>query len=264
MNLEDCITPDFTCFYGGVDLNTIPYFFAVERFPNVSPDINLQTAPLIRQHGQVLINRLFTKKTIPVNGVIIAPNRQAYEQCFDLLKQTVLSQMQQPLVLLQSGVSRQYTATVAELDETFVEAGKSIITINFECEDPFGYDAVAITESHSGVTTSPYAFSTVFDSSIQVEPVFEVVINSLTDGTNKLITVGNSLSTKLIGVRRTWVANDQLVVDCQNKNVTVNGLAIDYTGWFAEFDPETANAVYSDTFTTRNVTLILSYMKKYL
>ena len=58
-------------------------------------------------------------------------------------------------------------------------------------------------------------------------------------------------------------AGDVIVVDAENRSVTVNGDEVDYYGTFLELEPGASSLTYTDGFTTRNVDIAASYTKRY-
>lgn len=254
---------DFTWNFDNFEITGIPYFYATSRKPNEMPDIDLKTIALVRADGNIVVSSRFTKKTITLYGFIIAPDRTAYENALDLLKYR-LSTPQRPLVVTQAGAQRVYTASLTALSETFIEGGKSKFTFTFEANDPFGRDGGNTSYTTPNITTASYAVNHVFQGFVTVRPMLTITLNSLTGGTNKTITIGNSLTGQQIAITRNWTAGDVIVLNSDTMKVTVNGVPVDYTGFFPVFRPNTAYLQYLDTLTTRSVNIKIEYAKKYL
>jgi phage-related protein len=255
---------DFTLKFDNIDLGTIDYFFPTSRLPNNMPDIDLKAIDLVRNDGAIVVSSRFKKKVIQVFGYILAPNRQAYEAAFDELKWR-LSAKQRSLVLVQAGSERIYTATVSQVTESFVEGGKTYITMQFDCNDPYGRDGNKQSYTEAAFTTAVKAIAHTFLGYADILPKFTVTITAVSGGTSKTVNIGNSVTGQQISVTRTWVAGDVLVVDSDTQKVTVNGVVVDFAGFFPVFSPRTAYAQYSDNFTTsRTASVLVEYPKKYL
>lgn len=258
------IENDFSLKFDNYGLEVIPYFYPTSRLPNSMPDIDMKTAQLVRSDGAIVLSSRFAKKVIIVFGYILAPSRTAYEQTFDELKWR-LSGKQRPLVLIQAGSERAYTATCTQVAEGFIEGGKTYITITFTASDPFGRDGSNQTYDSGTFTTATKSFDHVFQGYASVLPKMTITISALSGGTSKTVTVGNGVTGQQIQVTRTWTAGDVLVVDSDSQRVTVNGVVVDFTGFFPAFQPGTAYAGYSDNFTTsRTARTVIEYPKKYL
>ena len=254
---------DFSYKFNNYDLSILPYFFPTSRLPNAMPDIDVQAIKLVRNSGAIVVSSSFGKKVITVFGYILAPTRQAYEQTLDELKWR-LSAKQRPLVLVQAGAERIYTATVSSVAEGFIEGGKTFITMTFDCNDPFGRDGNLQDYTEPNFTTTPKSIAHTFVGYADIYPQFTVTIVAATGSTAKTVNIGNSTTGQQISVTRTWTAGDVLVVDSDTQKVTVNGVVVDYSGFFPVFAPGTAYAQYSDNFTTRTAGVRVKYPKKYL
>ena len=258
MNLES----DFSTKFDNYGLENIPHLVLLSRKPNVMPDREIKTVSLIRNHGSIVVGDRFTKKVIPIYAIIMAPSRQAYEETMDELKYR-LSNAQRPLSLVQAGKERIYTATLENMAETFVERGNSFITMYFACYDPFGRDASVTTYISDVYTTATKTFDHVFGGQAASKPLMTLTFSALTGGTNKSVFVGNGVSGQGITVTRTWSAGDVLRIDMESQDVRVNGTVVDFTGFFATFDPRTAYAQANDNFTTRSAQMRIEYSPRY-
>jgi phage-related protein len=253
---------DFSAKFNNYDLGQIPYVVLTQRNPNSMPDRELKTIPLVRQHGSIVVGDRWTKKVVPIFAYILAPTRQLYEQTIDELKWR-LSAPQRSLVLTQAGSERVYTATCANMPDTFIEGGKSFIQMNFECNDPFGTDTEVITYDTGTFTTATKSFDHVYEGFADAAPILLLTLGTITGGTNKTITLGNSVSGQSISITGNWASNDVIRIDCAAQSVTVNGLGVPFTGFFPSFSPQTAFTTYTDTLTTRSAALKIVYSKKY-
>jgi hypothetical protein len=258
------IVNDFSWKFDNYDLSVVPYFFPTSRLPNGMPDIDLKTANLVRSDGAIVLSSRFAKKVITVFGYILAPSRTAYEQTFDELKWR-LSGKQRPLVLVQAGNERVYNATVTQVSEGFIEGGKTYITVTFTASDPFGRDGTNQIFDSGTFTTATKSLDHIFAGYAAVLPKMTATISAISGGTAKTVTLGNGVTGQQIQVTRNWIAGDVLVVDSDSQKVTVNGVVVDFTGFFPAFQPGTAYAGYSDNFTTsRTARVLIEYPKKYL
>lgn len=90
------------------------------------------------------------------------------------------------------------------------------------------------------------------DVSVKKNSLSYVSFSNATNGQGILIT------------GQAFAADDVLVIDCDNKIVTLNGTEIDFIGAFPEFPPGEQSFSYADGFTTRNFDIDVDYYPLYL
>lgn len=255
---------EFTPIFGGFDLSTIPNVKFSRRQPFDLPNRQLKQGQLARAHGKKILSTFFGDKPIPMEGYIDATDRTAMEIARDVLLFRLLPQ-EANLDLQVAGATRTFVATMENIVFSHIEGGKMTFTISFKCSNPFGKD----TSQTSLAFTNPRTVTT-FDTAITIggsftaEIILAIALASGTGFTSKTITISNPQTGEFISVTRTWLANDTLVIDVPNKQVTVNGSVVDYNGVFPLFSPGSATIRYTDNFTTRSVSLSGSYYKRYL
>ena len=257
------LEPDFTFAFDNFAMELVPWFTPTSRLPNGMPDVDIKTVQLVRNHGAVVVSQRFTKKVIQVFGYILAPNRTAYEESMDELKFR-LSGKQRPLSLIQAGKERRYTASLTAFGEGFIEGGKTYISLTFEAHDPFGRDISDVVYIESPITVAAKVLNHIFEGYADVRPKIQLTLAGLTGTGTRTVYVANSVTGQEIQITRVWANNDVLVVDCDAQSVTVNGIKIDFTGFFPTFAPRTGRIQVRDTFTTRTITPKLEYPRLYL
>lgn len=95
-------------------------------------------------------------------------------------------------------------------------------------------------------------------------PIFTITINALTgEGDYLQISNGNNNQEILI-YGQGLSAADVVIIDCDKREVLLNGAEIDYYGTFLSLDPGTASITYTDGFTTRDVDVAGEYVKRWL
>lgn len=253
---------DFQVLFDNFDLNSISYVEFSRRFPNNEAPRDLLTHDLVRRPGSVLTSIKIGERSIPLEGYINAPSRTAYEQSYDELKFRT-SGIEKPLIIIQGGETRKYTATKENLIEEHIEAGKTKLNLSFRCVDPYGKASV-LTAATQVVTAAPDSLSHVFLGTAEVMPIVVYTLGTISTGTNKTIGFGNSRTGQQVQVTRNWTAGDVVSFDCDKKRAYVNGAVSDYSGVFPVFYPGNASAYYTDDLTSRSVTTELSYAKQYL
>lgn len=229
------------------------------------PVRNITAAKIARYDGNQLIHQEYADKQIIVEGFIAAADRATYEANRDTLL-TNLQAQEATLRFSQSGANRDYTCTVADIIFSDTDGGVGFFSIKFECSFPFGQDATATTDlnasANSAASVSPTF--TAIGGSYKAQPTFTIGVTAVTGGTAKYIKLTNPTTGQYIQITRTWANADSLVVNVAARTVTANGVAVDYTGVFPEFDTTDTTLQYDDNFTTRTVAITMTHKKRWL
>lgn len=254
-----------TANFNGSDFaSVVPGLRIIATNPYQTPNRVLTTNPVGSANKSVTSSAYFTLKPLAVKIEIGQDNRDLLETAIDLLE-SILQAKEATLLLVQGGTTRQYTATLDSLSVTDVQGGWAAITINFKASDPYGYDAAATNFASSRTTGSSRSNTYIFGGTAEWQaPVITITLNSLTGGTSKNMLVGNAATGQQITITRTWTAADVVVIDSKLRKVTVNGTEVAFSGAFPEFNAGNGTLDYSDTLTTRDVTIATAYTKRYL
>lgn len=152
------------------------------------------------------------------------------------------------------GISRQDKALFARF------------SLEFICTNPFGLDTspTSLISSLNYTSATLTSTPTVGGTAPYQLPVFTITIDALT-GTGDYIQIANDLNTQEILLYGLGLeAGDVIVIDCENRTVTLNGTEVDYVGTFLVLEPGASSITYTDGFTTRTVDIVAEYTKRYL
>jgi hypothetical protein len=138
------------------------------------------------------------------------------------------------------------------------------INIVFIASDPVGVSTTTSTLLTSTYTTSSNTTSATVLGNFYMEPFITVQINSITGGSSASMTVSNASTQQGLTISRTFAAADYITIDSANKQLIVNGAAVDYTGVFPTFYSGEQSLGYTDTFTTRSVVVTVEYRARYV
>lgn len=252
--------------FNSVDLTGLTgiYFDRIDLHSR--PVRNITSAKLARYDGNQLIHQEYAEKEIVIEGFFSAADRATYEGYRDTLLANLQAQ-EATLRISQSGANRDYTATVADIIFSDADGGTAFFSIKFLCSTPFGQDATATTDLNASANTAATASPTftAIGGSYKAQPTITVSLSAVTGATSKYIKLTNPTTGQYIQVTRTWAATpDVLIVDVGARTVTVNGVAVDYTGVFPEFDTTDTTLQYDDNFTTRTVAITMTHKKRWL
>lgn len=242
----------YSVIYAGNDLSLAPGVELYNHDFNKLADRDIKINKLARQDRSIITSSEYTSKEIPVYLEVCGGSRSETEQRLTYLK-SLLQGQNQVLKVSQSGDTVSYTATMNELSETWEGINVQVVVI-FLASDPIGESETLTTIFSSTITTGSTSLSGVIGGSFMVEPTINIVINSVTGGTGS-ISVRNAGTQQGITITGTFAATNIVSINSKAQIVTINGVEQDFTGRFPVFYPGTQALGYSDTFTTRSVSL---------
>lgn len=131
---------------------------------------------------------------------------------------------------------------------------------------PFGIDTTATNIlSQTAYTSATKTITPTIGGSAPFQlPVFTFTLTTIT-GAGDYIQITNNENGQEMLIYGLGLANgDVLVVDCVEREVTLNGDEVDYNGTFLELEPGAANVTITDGFTTRSINMNGEYNKRWL
>ena len=140
---------------------------------------------------------------------------------------------------------------------------KTNFSVTFDCTLPFGRNTTATTALNATARTGHlYADNHVFVGSAPWQyPVTVITFHTITGGTNATVVLGNNANGQQTTLTRTWASGDVIEAssDPFNRYVKINGTPFDWAGALCEFEKDSQYIAYSDTFTTVNFDINVSY-----
>lgn len=241
----------------------------------ITDNIDLDSLPTknVSLYGQAHSNRStipfinYPSKTIPVTGTVRSDTATNLDTLLDTFRSYFVGQ-DKNLDIAYKGSTRRYIATVNTLNITRSANKKyAKFAIEFICTVPFGQDTSNTTAlNQTGRTSNVYSDTYTFLGSAPIQlPVITITLTAVSSTGAQQLSWGNDDNGQgIVITSSTWANGDVVVIDCVNKTVTINGIAVDYTGAFPEFTPASHTFTYSDTFTSRTMTENVVYKKRYL
>lgn len=222
--------------------------------------------PLANTNQSVIPYVGYPSKAINIAGVIKGSTTANLDSRIDSFKQYFLGK-DKNLDIEYNGTTRRYVATANTI--SVIRRQKALFAtfeIEFICTLPFGKNTSATTALNaSGRTLSGYTDPYTFLGTAPFQlPVFTITYSAVSGGAS-YVQIGNSGNGQSIMITdQTWVAADVLEIDVANRTVKKNGVEIDFVGAFPEFPPGAQNFSYSDGFTTRTLTELVTYYPMYI
>lgn len=251
--------------FNEVDINSLEYIEVDRVNTEALPEVVLSAQKLARQDGSKLYLKEYGARRIVIEGRVMAPDRAGFITARDNLLKYLRGQ-QKRLEVPVGNSPREATATLENCVFSDVGGGYGRFTATFLCADPFLYDVYRRTIINGSTTTSAAATFELLETaggSYETPPYIRLVLASAGGGTGKYIELSNQAG-EAIRVTRDWITADTLILDMLNKDCLVNGAITDYTGLFWNISPGDTSLIYSDNMTSRSVSLIVTYKRRYL
>lgn len=220
-------------------------------------DINI--FKLARRSLSIVTSADYSQKEIPVLMRVCGGSRFDTEEIITNIK-GLLQPQNGTLEIAQSNRQVQYTATMNEFNiewETYV----AWVEVVFLISSPVAEAVNAETLTTFSTSLSSDGASFEVEGSYIAEPLITVTINAVTGGTGSF-SIFNASTNQGITISGTFANGDIIEIDGENYTVQVNGAAKDFEGLFPTFPPGTQRLGYTDTFSTRTVTVTAEYRVK--
>lgn len=250
--------------FAGNNFNQVPGLLVTSRGDLEPGDRMVNQYKLARTNKSVLTTAEFQNKPITIEVEITRPSRGELRTSIDMLN-SLLTEVEAVLDILQDGIVRRYTATVKSVKIAESWGGYAKVGISFACSDPFGYDDSATQILDSVASSSGNtSFQAAIGGSFAVEPVIIVEFSSVTGAASNTVQVYNTQNGIGISVTRTWASTDTLEINGNDKKVRINGSEINPTGKIPSFIPGLRQIGYVDDFSARSYAISAYYTKRYL
>ena len=220
---------------------------------------NNQLEALANENGAVLVQSQLGTKPIYIEGYYIGSTIADAQRMYDLLAQA-LNRQQRPLVVPHAGSTRTYTATPANLIIKQPD-GLNRITFSFEFVVPTG-SSIDKTRTTLINTTNTLASATIpltVTGSIVARPLITITFTTVTGGTGKTVSIRNAKDYIGLTVARNFVSGDTLAINSATFQIYINGVLTAPTGRMPTWTPGAGALFYSDTFTSRSISISASY-----
>lgn len=233
-----------------------------------APDMAMNILAIANANKSSIGDMDSPSKPVAIAGAIKGSSQVDLDQRIDAFK-GALRGKNKNLDINYAGSIRRYIAT-APTDGIKIKRRGSLLyatfTVAFFCAEPYGRDVAASTLfSTANATTGSATYTpTVGGTAPYQLPIFTIHIDALT-GVGDYLQISNNANDQAILIfGHGLVASDTIIIDCEAREVTLNGVVIDYQGTFLELEPGPVSLTYTDGFTTRTVDRDGIYYKRYL
>lgn len=255
--------------------NSLQTFSRTTRVGIITDHIDLESVSekdisvyaLAHTDQSAITGEVYPQRIIQITGTIASDTTNNLSALLDTFRGYLIGRNKN-LDIGYGGIARRFIATAQAPTITRSEDKRyAKFTLNFLCTIPFGVDTTTTAAvNQTGRTSNIYTDSYTFLGSAPAQlPVATLTLTAVSStGSQQMFFGNNDTGQTIVITRSNWTTGDVVVIDSAQRLITVNGLAVDFTGAFPEFTAGAHTLIYGDTFTSRTLTENVVYAKRYL
>jgi len=254
--------------FKGFNLQSSPY--QVTGAPNLydSPDVDITAYDLARTDGAAKVYDRYKPRSFVLNGNIKVATPTDLEPAFDALKLALLKQVGD--LATDWGTGTRYFNCECKNIAIIRDRGHNTQvgwSGQFYMAQPFSTDNVTrdIMTAVVGNTTGSLTASTNNIGTYFAAPYITLTLTGITPNNSDVtITIGNPATNESISFTGQFANGDVVTIDCLNKQIFKGVTLLPGVGHFPTWMPGSGIISYSDTATTRTISLAATYIARYL
>lgn len=230
-----------------------------------APPNKIQADALAERDGALVTQQQFDSKPFNVSGILKKDTQAELEDLMDVFKEA-MARKNQAFDIEHGSGTRRYLASAQNIIVSRRGLTSAAFSVQFLSPDGMGWDLDSqdLIES-TNLTLSNVTVPLTVGGSYRADPFIRITVNTVTGGSpSKTVSISNASTLRTLSVTRTWVAGDVLEIDTMKGQLLVNGIATEFRGQLPSFEPGEGALVYLDDFTTRDVTIVSSYTRRWL
>lgn len=247
---------NYEVIFNSNDLSDVPGVWLYNYDATTLPTREINIHKLARRSLSIVTSAEYSQKAIPVMMKVCSGSRQDTEETLTDIK-GLLQPQNGDLEIMQSNRLMRYTATMNEFNIEW-DGSNAWVQIIFIASTPVAEGAEKEPLVSFSTSLSSDGASFIVDGSYIAEPRITVTISAVTGGTGSF-SIFNASTNQGITISGTFTAGAIIEIDSSNYTVLVNGISTDFVGLFPVFPPGSQRIGYSDTFSTRTVTVTVEY-----
>jgi hypothetical protein len=252
--------------YNGFDLNSTTVM-TDKLTDSGQPDRDVTIFNLSRAPGGVVTDSTFRTKPISISGTILGTSQADIETRIDAFN-AAMAVTNKNLDIGYASSTRRYVCTPQKVAVNRPVRGTNWASFEIDfIATEYGKD-ISATSLITTVanTTASYTPSITIGGSAPLQPLLiTIVITAATGLVGKTITI-TTAGGLILTIRRTWTVGETLVIDEAAYSVKVNGIDVEWSGFFPSLEPSASAQVltFGNDFTTRTLTYTIAQTKRYL
>lgn len=241
-------------------LNNVPGVDLYNHDFSQTPNRDIKINKLARRDMSIITSSEYTDKPIYIYAEVCGGSRGDTEAVISNLKSLIQTQNGN-LRVNQANIETEYTATMNEFTIEW-DGAIAYVTIGFIASDPLGRSVDRLEFANFTVTTSNATQTGIFEGSGTTEPIVSLTFNSLASGIDKAVSIFNARTNQGIRIIHTFNSGDILIINSFSKEARLNGMLLDFEGIFPTWAAGTQQIGYNDEFSSRNVSVSVSYQAR--
>lgn len=231
-----------------------------------APTRELPTYRVPRNNGEGILGDFFRRRTIKVVGFIKESTTALLEARLNTLKRR-LTLREGDLDRNIGGTVKRIKATLVNPDSMFGDRQGYHITFcpfsfEFMSVEPMWHDLAYTSQTSTGVVSLVRNDAISNDGTYKAPAVLIVIFDAAVSVTK--FTFTNNTNGEILSVTRSFAAGDVLIIDGEERSVTVNSSEVDYDGIFPDLDYSANSFTLTTTGTSVDYTSTIKYKKAYL
>lgn len=231
------------------------------------PDMLMGLFGLADADGSTIPAINYPSKPVALAGAIKGSSQADLDDRIDTFKGYFRGKDKNLDINYGSGTRRYITTAGVPKIQRSQKTFTAFFQIPITCTNPFGLDtsASALFATRTGYTSATFTETPTVGGNAPFQlPIFTITLTAIS-GAGDYVQISNDNNNQEILIYGMGlVAGDVLVIDCEQRIVTKNGIEINYYGTFLELEPGANSITYTDGFTTRTVTVAAAYTKRWL
>lgn len=217
--------------------------------------------------GSSIPNINYSSKPLALAGAIKGSSQSDLDSRIDTFKGYFIGKDKNLDITYGAG-TRRYIATagvpkIQRKQKSFIATFQVPIT----CTNPFGLDTTPtdLWTVKNNFTSATFTETPTVGGNAPFQlPIITITIDAIT-GAGDYVQISNDNNNQEIMIYGLGLtAGDVIVIDCEQRIVSLNGDEVDYYGTFLELEPGANSITYTDGFTTRTVDVSAIYTKRWL
>jgi len=231
------------------------------------PDMLMGLLALADADGSSIPAINYPSKPIALAGVIKGSSQADLDSRIDTFKGYFIGKDKNLDIAYGSGTRRYISTAGVPKIQRKPRSYIAVFQVPITCTTPFGLDTSAtdLWATKNNYTSATFTETPTVGGNAPFQlPIFTITIDALTGAGDYVMISNDNNNQEILIYGQGLTAGDVIVIDCEQRIVTLNGTEIDYNGTFLELAPGANSITYTDGFTTRTVDVAASYTKRWL
>lgn len=231
------------------------------------PELSMSLLGLADADGSSIPSINSPSKPIALAGAIKGSSQADLDSRIDTFKGYFRGKDKNLDITYGSG-TRRYIATAGKpLIQRSQKAFIARFQVPIVCTNPYGLDTSTtdLWTAKNNFTANTFTETpTVGGTAPHQLPIITITVDALTGAGDYIQISNDNNGQELMIYGQGITAGDVIVINCEQRTVTIDGVDVDYYGTFLELEPGANSITYTDGFTTRTVDVSAVYTKRWL